>query len=256
MIVILTLGGVIFQDFEIPESIRAGGEQKLDVKKFIGGRRIIDAMGSDDAEIEWSGRFRGSTAEQRCQQLDGMRKSGQAVQLTWSSFNYQVVIKSFVFDYQSPMEIPYRISLEVEIDNTVPIPSLLQGIDEIFGTNLATALNFGSEANVAGVTTGLNELETEATTIGILSGATPAQLSSLTQSISSVQGVTQTSISTLAGQTLPAPSSVFGATGGLPPQTIVANVAGQASAFAQLSNLIPLNSVLSVMSKNVMSVGP
>ena len=77
MIVILTLGGVIFQDFEIPASIKAGGEQKLDVKKFIGGSRIIDALGRDDADIEWSGRFRGSTAEQRCQQLNGMRVAGQ-----------------------------------------------------------------------------------------------------------------------------------------------------------------------------------
>jgi hypothetical protein len=102
MIVILTLGGVIFQDFEIPESIKAGGEQKLDIKKFLGGSRTIDVLGRDDADIEWAGRFRGSTAEQRCQQLNAMRVAGTPVQLTWSTFNYQVVINRFTFDYQSP----------------------------------------------------------------------------------------------------------------------------------------------------------
>ena len=256
MIIILTLGSVIFQDFEIPDTIKAGGEQKLDVKKFIGGSRIIDALGRDDADIEWSGRFRGSTAEQRCQQINAMRVAGTPVQLTWSTFNYQVIVSKFTFDYQSPLEIPYRLCLTVQVDNTIPIPSLLQTIDEIFGTNLASALNLGAAANVAGVTTGLNQLQTSASTIGTLSGASPAALNSLNQNIVSVQGVTQTSISALALQTPPAAGSVFGATAGLPPQTIASNVAGQASAFGQLSSLVPLSSVLGVMSKNITSIGP
>jgi hypothetical protein len=255
MIVILTLGGVIFQDFEIPESIKAGGEQKLDIKKFLGGSRTIDVLGRDDADIEWSGRFRGSTAEQRCQQLNAMRVAGAPVQLTWSTFNYQVVINKFTFDYQSPLEIPYRICLTVQVDNTIPIPSLLQAIDEVFGTNLASALNLGAAANVAGVTTGLNQLQTSVNSIGIISGASPAALNSLNQSIVSVQGVTGTAISTASAQ-IPPSASVFGATAGLPPQTIASNVAGQASTFSQLSNLIPLSSALSVMSKNVSAVGP
>jgi hypothetical protein len=255
MIVILTLGGVIFQDFEIPEVIRAGGEQKLDIKKLLGGSRIIDTLGRDDADIEWSGRFRGGTAEQRCQQLNAMRVSGAPVQLTWSSFNYQVVINSFKFDYQSPMEIPYRISLCVQVDNTIPIPSLLQAIDEVFGTNLATALNLGAAANVAGITTGLNQIQTQASSIATIAGASPATISALNGQITSVQSLTQTSITALSGQTLPS-ASVFGATAGLAPQTIASNVAGQAASLGQLSSLIPLGNTLSVMSKNLATVGP
>jgi hypothetical protein len=256
MIVILTLGGVIFQDFEIPESIKAGGEQKLDIKKFIGGSRTIDALGRDDADIEWSGRFRGSTAEQRCQQLNAMRVAGTPVQLTWSSFNYQVIVSKFTFDYQSPLEIPYRLCLTVEVDNTIPIPSLLQTIDEVFGTSLSSALNLGTAANVAGVTTSLNQIQTTAATIGTLTGANPALMNTLNQNIVSAQGITQTAISAASGQIPPAASNVFGATAGLNPQTIAANVAGQASAFGQLSSLIPLSNVLGVMGKNVATVGP
>ena len=256
MIVILTLGGVIFQDFEIPESIKAGGEQKLDIKKFLGGSRTIDVLGRDDADIEWSGRFRGSSAEQRCQQLNAMRVAGTPVQLTWSSFNYQVIINKFTFDYQSPLEIPYRICLTVQVDNTIPIPSLLQTIDEIFGTNLSSALNLGTEANVAGVTTSLNQIQTAASTIQTLSGSTSPALAALQANIVSAQGITGTAISAASGQIPPAASNVFGATAGLAPQTIAANVAGQASAFSQLSSLIPLSSVLGVMGKNVASVSP
>jgi hypothetical protein len=256
MIVILTLGGVIFEDWEIPESVKGKIKQKLDVKKFLGGSRTIDALGRDDDPIAWGGRFRGSTAEQRFQQVKAMAVAGQPVQLTWSSNNYLVLIEEFEFDYQSPMEIPYRISLEVLADNTIPIPSLLQTIDEIFGTNLASALDLGAEANVAGVTTGLNQLQTAASTIGTISGASPAALNSLNQNIVSVQGLMQTAISAASGQITPVAGTVFGGTAGLPPQIIAANVAGQASALAQLSSLIPLSDVLGVMSKNVSTVGP
>lgn len=256
MIVIVTLGGVILQDFENPESIKGRIKQKLDTKKYLGGSRTIDAMGRDDDPLDFSGRFRGSVAEQRFQQVKAMAAAGLPVPLTWSSFSYQVMIESFDFDYQSPMEIPYRLSLEVLTDNSIPSPTLLQTIDEIFGTNLATALNFGTVANQTEITTSLNQLQTTASTIQTLSGSSSPVLTQLNQNIVSAQGVTQTAISALAGQTAPVAGSVFGGTAGLPPQVIAANVAGQASAFGQLSTLLPLSDVLGVMGKNVATVGP
>ena len=47
----LTLGGVVFADFEIPDSINFGGEQVLSVHQLPGGTRVIDALGPSDAEI-------------------------------------------------------------------------------------------------------------------------------------------------------------------------------------------------------------
>jgi hypothetical protein len=256
MIVILTLGGVVFQDFEIPESIKAGGDQKLDIKKFIGGSRIIDALGRDDDDIEWSGRFRGSTAEARCQQLNSLRIAGQPVQLSWSGFRYQVVIRSFTFNYQSPLEIPYKLCLTVLVDQTAPLGNILPTIDEIFGTDLASALNLGANVNIPEITSDLNQLQTTVSTIQTLSGSNSSTLTALQADIVAAQGATQTAIGVAAGQVTPVAGSVFGATAGLPPQTIAANVAGQASAFGQLSNLFPLGDVLSRMSKNIATVGP
>jgi hypothetical protein len=256
MIVILNLGGVIFQDFEIPDSIKAGGDQKLDVKKFIGGARTIDVLGSDDDDIEWSGRFRGSTAEARCQQLSFMKDAGQPITLTWSGFRYEVLIASFKFDYLSPLEITYRLRLTVVADLTAPIASPLPGIDQIFGTDLASALGLGDLLNNPEIISNLNQLETSVSTIQRLSGSSSPVLTALQGDIVSAQGATQTAISVASGQVTPVAGSVFGGTAGLPPQTIAANIAGQASAFGQLSNLYPLNDVLGRMNKNIATVGP
>src|SRR4051794_6890856 len=120
MAVFLTLGSVIFQDFEVPESIGFGGEQALVVHKLPGGSRTVDAMGADHRDITWSGRFRGGIAESRAAILDGYRIAGTPLTLTWSSYRYQVVIKSFDPNYLAPFEIPYSITCVVVTDETAP----------------------------------------------------------------------------------------------------------------------------------------
>jgi hypothetical protein len=60
--IILTLGGVPFQDFEVPEQIRFGGSQRLAVHELIGGGRVVDALGDDAGEISFSGIFSSSDA--------------------------------------------------------------------------------------------------------------------------------------------------------------------------------------------------
>jgi len=116
----LLLGDVQFADFEIPDSIKGGGAQALDIKRYGGGLRTVDAFGPDDAPISWSGMFLDDTAESRCQQLDAMRRAGSQVQLSYGSFNYAVVISRFEWDYQKFYQIPYSITLEVVQDNVQP----------------------------------------------------------------------------------------------------------------------------------------
>lgn len=117
MTVTLTLDGFVFQDFEIPSEIAFGGSQALSVKKLIGGERVIDAMGSDDRPLEWSGRFRGKDAVSRALQLDAKRRAGRAVSLTWGELSFQVIIARFEPVFQQAFEVPYSISCEV-----VPAP--------------------------------------------------------------------------------------------------------------------------------------
>jgi hypothetical protein len=123
----LTLGDVLFQDFEIPSKLTAaiGGKQALGKHKLIGGARVTDAMGDDPDDPAWEGRFRGANAESRAQQLAAIKAAGQEVLLTFGSFQYTVVIEEFVCDYMQAYEIPYRIKCYItQVDTVDAQPSL------------------------------------------------------------------------------------------------------------------------------------
>lgn len=285
MIVILTLGGVVFQDFEIPEKVPGGGEQVLDIKKQLGGIRTINAMGVDDKPITWTGRFRGETAVQRLKQIDVMRRAGQPIKLTYNAFSYTVLIGSFTWDFQAPFEIPYEISLTILTDDTAPLSSPSSTIDAIVNSDLGQALDLGDaltavqgaaddavvslglgtsvsdvantlNANVTAIVSDLNGLQTTLATVQRLTGSNSTFLNTLSNDVDSAQGVAQTGIEELSGYVTPVAGTVFGSTAGLPPQTIVSNLAGQAAAFQGLANLYPLTDILGRMSKNISSIGP
>jgi hypothetical protein len=115
----LTLGPVTFEDFEIPASLTAGGDQALAGHKYPGGLRTADTLGPDDHDIAWSGTFT-DDAENRCQMLDALRRQGQAQTLSFSTFSYNVLIKSFIWTYERPWKIGYSITLWVIQDNNNP----------------------------------------------------------------------------------------------------------------------------------------
>lgn len=125
MTVFLRLGEVTFANNEVPESINFGGDQSLSVKQLIGGKRVVDAMGRIDDDITWSGLFFGSTATFRARFLDGMRVLANPLPLTWSQFNYRVVIKSFRAQFERTYQIPYTITVTVIEDLDKPLTQLL-----------------------------------------------------------------------------------------------------------------------------------
>jgi len=107
--VVVTLGGVAFQDFEVPEKIGFGGTQRVAVQSLIGGGRVVDVLGEDAAEIRFTGIFSGNDAVQRARSLDAARAAGAAVPLCWDAFFYNVVIADFVADYEKPWWIPFAL---------------------------------------------------------------------------------------------------------------------------------------------------
>jgi len=109
----LLIGPVLLQDFELPERVLWGGRQRLAVHRLPGGRRVVDAMGRDDADIVWSGVFSGADAVLRARELDLMRATGGVWPLTWGSFFYSVVVARFDADYSRENWIPYRIACTV-----------------------------------------------------------------------------------------------------------------------------------------------
>lgn len=118
--VILTLGGIVFEDLEVPDKIPFGGKQAFKSHKLVGGQRVVDAMGRDDDELKWAGRFFGASALDRALALDALRRAGAPVDLTWDELSYTVLITSFVVDYEYTSNLPYNISCEIITDNAFP----------------------------------------------------------------------------------------------------------------------------------------
>jgi hypothetical protein len=101
---------VDLQDFEVPTSVRFGGNYRLAVHRLSSGRRIIEQLGPDDTEIRFAGTFAGPQADDRVRDMNNLRLSGQSTWLTWGTFRSRIIIKTFSADYRSPWWIPYQIS--------------------------------------------------------------------------------------------------------------------------------------------------
>lgn len=141
----LTLDDFTFQDFEIPEVICLGGSQMLKIHKLIGGKRVIDPMGPDEDPVEWSGRFRGSSALSRARTLDAKRKAGKAISLTFGEASLTVLIAHFRYDTRmGGLEVPYAIRLEVVEEQ--PLQSD-PGLDEMTVGDQATTDAWAGQIN-------------------------------------------------------------------------------------------------------------
>jgi hypothetical protein len=140
----LVLGGVAFQDFEIPEEVKLGGNHAGKLWKLPGGVRIIDAQGPDDESIEWHGRFRSGSAMSRALTIDGMRRAGQPVPLQVLGLSYQVFIRTFTFHpARNGFEISYEISLIVLLDNTQGLGAFAAStIDSLVAADIASGSAF------------------------------------------------------------------------------------------------------------------
>jgi hypothetical protein len=130
----VSLGGVKLHGFEIPERLPFGGSQQLTVHKLPGGQRIIQPIGRDERDIEWSGTFTGSmlgsSAMERANLFLVMMRSAKPIPLVCGSMRYTVIIKTFEPDFtRQGLVIPYRIVCVVQLaKNRKPKPSLLSGL--------------------------------------------------------------------------------------------------------------------------------
>ena len=154
----LTLGPVAFAGFELPSSITVGGRQRLAVHRLPGGLRIIDALGPDPADINFSGIFTGPDATDRARLLDVLRVAGETLPLAWDAFIYTVIVESFEADYRSPWWVPYRLSCTVLRDEAASLTTAAIELAPTLSADLLSAGSFATTANaaigVSGATTG------------------------------------------------------------------------------------------------------
>jgi hypothetical protein len=147
--VVLTLGGVAFQDMEVPEKINFGGKQRVAVQNLIGGGRVVSALGLDDGEISFAGIFSGADAVSRAQELDAARALGAQLPLIWGGFYYVVVIEGFAAEYRKPTLIPFTINCLVVSDPLAAAVNLVAPLGSLVAGDLSAALALSGQAGVS-----------------------------------------------------------------------------------------------------------
>ena len=182
----LTLGGVLFTGFEVPEHVNFGGSHALHTHKLPGGQRVIDAMGQDDDAIAWQGRFRGGLASFRARSLDAMRIAGKPVTLAWGGFRHTVVVGEFKAEYRQAYEIPYTISCIVV---TTPARAAASGITSVLGIDLNKALGLTGPINLTSVTDAVSGVQTAISAAKSLKDGFRGGIPGILDSIGTAQGV-------------------------------------------------------------------
>nr|WP_294511697.1 hypothetical protein [uncultured Rhodopila sp.] len=143
----IQIGTINLQNFEVPPSVRFGGRHRVAIHTLAGGTRILERLGPDDGEIQFRGSFSGPQAEARMRAINNLRLTGEVVWLTWESFRYQVVVKSFVADYYSPWWISYRIGcLIAHQDGAANLLTL--ALSALISADLAVAMTAASGTSI------------------------------------------------------------------------------------------------------------
>jgi hypothetical protein len=146
--IVLLLGPIVFNDFEVPGGIVFGGAQRLAIHRLPGGVRVIDALGRDDRTLSFSGTFSGPDATLRARVLDELRSAGLPLPLTWDVFFYTVIIDSFQADYRAGNWIPYKVSCTVIRDEA---SALVQTVVSLATATLADVGSALAPASAAGI---------------------------------------------------------------------------------------------------------
>jgi hypothetical protein len=197
----LILGPIVFKDFEIPARIAIGGKQRLAVHQLVGGGRVVDALGRDDAEISFEGVFAGSDATLRARMLDELRAAGQPLSLTWDVFYYTVVVSRFAADYRSSWWIPFCVTCTVLRDEAAAFSEAVVTVAQSALADIAVAAGFQDQA---GIDLGAAQLALAAPAAGTLGTVASAQAqASLGMALSSLAASRAVAETQLAAQAAP-----------------------------------------------------
>jgi hypothetical protein len=144
----LTLGDVIFQNFEIPQQISFGQRQRVAIHNLIGGGRVVDTLGAQPSEIAFGGIFSGSDASARTQILDTACAAGLVLPLGWEEFFYNVMIVDFAADYKKSYWIPFEIRCAVVTDTLAAVLTSVVKNLELVNSDLAAAAQWAIPAGL------------------------------------------------------------------------------------------------------------
>jgi hypothetical protein len=246
----LTLGQFTFQDFEIPESIQFGGEQRLTVHKLQGGARVVDAMGADPVAPSWGGIFLGPQAMSRALTLKSMYEGAQQYQLGWDVLSYQVIIQAFIADFRRPYYVPYHIACMVVQDTTASQTGQGPSVDDDINADAASATVLTNSIGNAPLSAAMGTLNTAIGAVSDFAKASSGVINSVLQPLAAAQSQCTTLIAQV-DKTLLNVTTVGGLLPGNPISTTVAQFANYSAAATQQPLLVQLNRLYGRMGTNI-----
>ncbi|KXV20654.1 hypothetical protein [Gluconobacter japonicus] len=148
------LGSLTLSGPEVPDALRAGGEQVLVIHRLPGGDKIIDNGGNDPYRLSLTGRFQGTNALTRAQTIDTMRLAAKAVTFSAAGRSWQVLIRSYAYTYaQKGAVIQYELELEIIPSNASTTATGTSALSSLVGSGVTGALKTitGTIADVSSV---------------------------------------------------------------------------------------------------------
>lgn len=250
----LMLGDFEFLEFEVPESIAVRGKQNTVQHQLIGGRRIIDVLGTEYEPFTWSGIITGPRASDRVSALERMRDAGHPLMLTLDEYRFTVVITAFNPVYEYVWRRPYSIELAVVRNEGTPekVDVLTGALRGLIDSDIGRALGLAKIINVDAVTQTLRKLQHAVSEVKDFAHATVVQVQAVVRPLIAVRNLVQHELAVLedaAGRI----TSLGGLVPGNPVSKTISNLLMQADHTTHIPALYSLQDVLSRLNKNVNS---
>lgn len=252
----LTLGSFEFQGFEVPESIKISAKQQVAVHKLVGGKRVVDVLGTDFENLTWTGWMVGTSAPDRTKAIEDMRDAGMPVTFTLEDYSFSVVITGFSSDFQHTYRRPYSIELTIiaRQDSVSALDALTGSLDALINSDIGEALGLSSIINVQAVTDAVTAVQTAVSQVQDIANATVSAVQTIIRPIIAAQKIVNATIAQ-ANSAISDITTLGGLIPGNPVSKAATNVLRQVEAYTQLPGLYQMQAVLGRLQKNVLA-GP
>lgn len=250
----LILGDFEFIEHEVPESIAIRGRQNTVQHQLIGGRRIIDVLGTEYEPLTWSGIITGLQADKRVSVLERMRDAGHPVVLTLDDYRFTVVITTFSPVYEFIWRRPYSIEVAVlrNEGTSEKVDALTDAMRGLIDSDIGRALGLANIINVDAVTQSVKNLQQAVGQVTDFAHATVAQVQAVVRPVIATRNIIQHELALLEDAALKI-TSLGGLLPGNPVSTAIDNLLAQSDQSTRIPALYHLQDVLSRLNKNVTS---
>lgn len=248
----LMLGEFEFMGFEVPERVAISARQKTVEHQLIGGRRVIDVLGTEYQPLTWSGVMTGAQAGERISELERMRDAGAPLVLTLDDYRFTVLITSFSAVYEFIWHRAYTIEVVVVSNDGTPgkVDALTGALRELINSDLGRALDLASMINLDAVTQAVKDLHQAIKQVTDFAHATVVQIQAVIRPLIAARNIIQHELALLesaAGDI----TSLGGLVPGNPISKTVSNLLLQSDHTTRIPVLYHLQDALGRLNKNV-----